>query len=337
MNHISIQDNINEIIVRYLNGEASDGDVGILLEWIKASDDNQRAFCEMEDVWYALNPAFRYDSLDLKKAQDAVFHKTKIKRINWFKLVVRYWSRIAAVVMLPLLILTIYFITRSHDEASQQFTIATNFGCIGRTELPDGSIVWLNANSSLTYPVDMAIGVRTVRLYGEGYFDVKTDKEHPFTVIAQNMTVVATGTEFNVDAYSIDASVTLTEGRVKVSGANQSIDLKPGDRVLVNGNKLEKHNDVDIDKYCGWRNGILIFDDTPLGDICNRLENIYNVEMKVDPGLSSRTFHFVIKGESLEDVLKLLEFSAPVKCTVTEGESNRISTVKRKKISISPA
>lgn len=242
-----------------------------------------------------------------------------------------FWSRVAAVAILPLLAVTIYFFHRTGNTVHQEVTLSTDYGCTSKASLPDGSVVWLNANSALVYSQDMGGDSRDVNLHGEAYFDVHADASHPFNVHTANMTVTAIGTEFNVNAYDRNTSVTLVEGKVVAADAENSVSLQPGEHLTIRDGKSVICKDVDPDRYCAWRNGILIFEDEPIHDICRRLQQIYNVEFDIDPALTGYTFRFILKGESLTEIMSLFQLTAPVVC-ITDSDSHTSDSISSPQI-----
>lgn len=317
MNHIG-NDNtdINILIARYFGGNATPEEIEILREWIEQSPENKKQFFEQQDLWEALNPSFEVLDRDVDKAQRKILVKTGIEPgvLGVLKKAITFWSKIAAVAVLPLLAITIYFLVKSENGPTPNITLSTDYGCTSMATLPDGTIVWLNANSRLEYPSDMSGKSRDVILNGEAYFDVHADEKHPFVVHNSDVSVTAIGTEFNVNAYSSNISVTLAEGKVEVDDAGNKVLMLPGEHLAIKDGHRTIVKNVDLDKYCAWRNGVLIFEDESIFNICQRLEQIYNVRFDIDPTLRDRTFRFILKGESLSEIMSLFQLTAPVEC-----------------------
>lgn len=337
MNHIG-NDNtdIDIIIARYFGGNAAPDEIERLRKWIEQSPDNKRTFFEQQDLWEALLPSFDVTDSDTEKAERRVMAKAGIKPrgSGLVRKLFVFWSRIAAVAILPLLAVTVYFLVRTGNLTDTDVTLSTDYGCTSKASLPDGTVVWINANSSLEYSQTMTGENRDVNLRGEAYFDVHADKDHPFIVHTSYMSVTATGTEFNVNAYDSNASVTLVDGKVNVADKSREVPLLPGEHLAILDGSPTVSKGVDLDRYCGWRNGVLIFEDEPIHAICRRLEQIYNVEFEIDPALTGRTFRFILKGENLSEIMNLFQLTAPVAC-VTEG--NATDTINsRQTIRITP-
>lgn len=335
-----IKHTVDSLITRYLMGNASTGEIEELRHWIESDEQHKRYFQRQQDIWAVLNPTIDINDIDAENAELKVLRKAGIasSRLAIFKKLLGYWSRIAAVVILPLLAVVGYLIYRPLEERDiADATISTSFGCLSRTVLPDGTTVWLNANSSLQYDPMMDDNVRNVILHGEAYFDVKADAKHPFNVKTPYMTVTATGTEFNVNAYDSSASVTLVDGKVSVEVESKSMTLNPGEHLAVADGRPTISNHINTEKYCCWRNGTLIFEDEPLFNICNRLQQIYDVEFDIAPELKERTFRMILNGENISEVVRFFELAAPVTCEFENLKFPDDTTKFKSRIRIMPS
>jgi len=200
-------------------------------------------------------------------------------------------------------------------------SLSTPFGGLLQTQLPDSSHIWLNANSSLEYPAVFDENQRRVVLQGEGYFEVKADKQHPFIVCTGDIDIIATGTAFNVNAYeksSVD--VTLVEGHVDVNvGANRHFVISPGERLCIRGNSAELSQDPENKRKYSWKDGKLMFNNDRLDAVLARLSQIYPVDFVIqDSSLAETRYHATFSGESIHDILHLLEIGVPMQCVPTQ-------------------
>lgn len=337
MNHIDNNPDINLIIARYLGGNATSDEIERLREWIELSPENKKDFFEQQDIWETLLPAFDVTDNDTEKAERNVLIRTGIepRKSGLIRKLLRMWARIAAVALLPILAISIYFFVRLRDSSATDITLSTDYGCTSKASLPDGSVVWLNANSTLQYSGELYGNNRDVNLRGEAYFNVHADSRHPFIVHTPYMYVTATGTEFNVNAYDDNASVTLAKGKVIVTDASDRITLLPGEHLAIRNGHPAVSRTSDLDRYCAWRDGKLIFEDDSIHTICRRLEQIYNVDFVIDPALNDRTFRFILKGENLSEIMHLFELTAPVTC-VSESNNKTDTSDSRQTILIKP-
>ena len=176
--------------------------------------------------------------------------------------------------------------------------------------LSDGSKVWLDVGSSITYPVAFSGNERKVSITGEAYFEVAHDASKPFFVTCGSMNIGVLGTHFNVNAFEDDGpdiKVTLLEGKVKVNNKNAKGLLKPGEQAVVN-NKIKILDDVDLDEVMGWKNGYFEFNNSSLQNVLNQVSRWYNVAVVYQGNNKPRQFMGEIQRDlNLSEILKILE------------------------------
>lgn len=316
---------IERLLERYFRHEATADETRALEEWVLASDANRDTFLRRRAAAQTTEQAFTPADVDTEGALREVLSFGSIGRERRR----RMWSRVgsvAAAVLLPLCIVLAVLLYRAQPSSSDSPLLAVTapFGSMVRTTLPDGTEVWLNVNSTITYPSAFDSDRRTVSLSGEAFFAVEADAEHPFVVDAGGADIVATGTQFNVNAYGVP-SVTLVEGRVDVllRSLREDVSLRPGDHMSMRGDSIIIAHDSNLRKWCSWREGVLIFDNDPMADVFERLEQIYNVSFTVhDSAIAQSRCHATFVGENINDILELLELSAPLRfvCTSADDE-----------------
>lgn len=196
-------------------------------------------------------------------------------------------------------------------------TIETPGGGQYRVNLPDGTRVWLNAASSLTYPTVFAATIREVKLIGEGYFEVAKDKSRPFIVNSNELAVRVLGTHFNISNYQTDqvSMVSLLEGSVKVALGDKSRILIPGQQACHEkaGEQLTIRP-VNIATVASWKDDLFVFEDEPLTQVMNKIARWYNVSLvyeSLDPKLSFTGT--IPRNSKISVVLKQLEATGNVK------------------------
>jgi len=195
-------------------------------------------------------------------------------------------------------------------EAGLTNTVMTPKGGQYRLTLPDGTRVWLNAASSITYPLSFAAG-RKVKITGEAYFDVATNKHQPFSVdVDGRQEVVVLGTEFNVNAYKDEENIktTLVDGSIKVKAADEVV-LRRAEQAVQGGDRqLQVSRDVDIEQVTAWKNGIFNFNHSNLHTVMLQLARWYDLDIRYEHAGPERIFHGeVTRDLQLSQVLKLLE------------------------------
>ena len=189
--------------------------------------------------------------------------------------------------------------------------------------LPDGSNVWLNAESSIKYPTAFAGEERRIEVSGEAYFEVSTDPRKPFVVQSGSQKIVVLGTHFNINNYiNEDAIVTtLLEGKVKVIANGESVNIEPNQQLTW----MKKSNTVTVSNIdptiaTGWVENEFNMHDTDLATVMRQIERWYNVEVRYEPGVNKKQTFFgsTPMNQKLSEVLKVLELSG-VKSSLTDG------------------
>lgn len=214
----------------------------------------------------------------------------------------------------------------SEHVAGAYNTITTPRGGQYKIVLPDHSIVWMNAASSLRFPVAFTGDTRTVELEGEGYFEVAHDKDKPFIVVSQNQRAIVKGTKFNVTAYRDDNSqiTTLLEGSVlvKIAG-NQAIRsdevlLHPNEQAIIHNEAITKSK-IDALAAVAWKNGKFVYNRTPLEAIMKQLARWYDVEIDYLEAVEGITFTGSIsRFENIADVLRKISLTESVRFEIKE-------------------
>ncbi len=199
--------------------------------------------------------------------------------------------------------------------------------------LSDGTKVWLNAGSTLKYPVSFAVrGNRMVQLTGEAYFEVSKDSSRPFVVNTQRQRIEVLGTHFNINSYSEEPKsvTTLAEGSVRVrplSGAMSSFVLKPGESAItdIKSTQVDK---ADMQTAMAWRKGMIYFRDAPLTEIMRQVSRWYNIEIDYNGKVPDRSFTGgIYRNADLSELLKILMLN-DIHFTLTENQNNRKLIVK---------
>ena len=171
-------------------------------------------------------------------------------------------------------------------------TLKTPRGGQFRLVLPDGTNVWLNAASSITYPTAFTGRDRKVTITGEAYFEVAAMPEKTFTVTANNADILVLGTRFNVNAYEDEkfTSTTLLQGAVLVRGKNNAHHLLPGQQALVTATDLQLIRHADVNAAIAWKNGLFSFKDADVPAVMRELARWYNVDIMYQEGIPEGTF-----------------------------------------------
>ena len=312
------ENKIEVIIVKLFSENISPDEMSSLKTWIDSSIQNKTYYEELRNIWQVTHPAFPLEEIDIAAAEKIVMNGIQERKLINSSLFV-WWQRIAAIMIVPVIMVMGYLFYKqsSHSKLIAYQEISVPFGITSKVDLPDGSTVWLNSGSKLNYPLEFSDGERNVKLFGEAFFKVHADKKNPFVVETQNVEVRATGTAFNVEAYSIDSitAVTLVEGKVNVKiEGGKKINMHPNERIVYNNISRKYQLEVTNAKHWGlWKEGILAFRDEPLSDVFKRISRTFNVNIKVKDSIVARQlYRATFEGESLDEILRLLKMTAPI-------------------------
>jgi transmembrane sensor len=196
-------------------------------------------------------------------------------------------------------------------------TIQTPRGGTYELTLPDGTKVWLNAASSLKYPVSFTGNRREVELIGEAYFEVYKDKSKPFLVKNKKLNVEVLGTHFNMNAYDEDKEVktTLYEGKVKLVNEKGSLLLKPMQQAILNTyNSSMNIKEVDSEEAISWKNGEFVFESELISSVMQKISRWYDVEVVYEGPIPAYEYVGKIsRDNNISAVLKLLSLTNTIR------------------------
>jgi ferric-dicitrate binding protein FerR (iron transport regulator) len=198
------------------------------------------------------------------------------------------------------------------NEPAAMNTLATPRGGQYQVTLPDGTIVWLNSASSITFPTAFTDKNREVALKGEAYFEVASNAKQPFMVKVNKMEVQVLGTSFNLMAYTDEQAIktTLVDGAVKVVQESKDVILKPGQQAQIDNNGDMKVVKADLDATIAWKNGLFTFNDATIEDVMRQLGRWYDMEIVYPEGIPQDHFRGeMFRNENMSSVLKILEAS----------------------------
>jgi len=232
-----------------------------------------------------------------------------------------YWMSIAALLIIAL---TLGYQTYRLSRVSD-IEINTPKGVYSKVELPDGTIVFLNSGSKMIYPTRFNGKKREVKLWGEGFFDVKKDAT-PFIVSSQRIRVKVLGTAFNFRNYPSDSLgvVTLERGAVELSLANHNkkVVLKPNEQVILNKNKAEflVKSKIDPKDFSSWKDGEFVFKSISFPELCNNLERRYNYTFVIESNkYNHETFTGKFKhGENIEQIMEIIKLNTSIQYKITK-------------------
>ena len=292
---------IDEILVRYFEGDASKDEIEKMKIWRAASPDNELEYQEFKQIWYATSDLNEIENLDIEgdlklvksRASKAV---TPIRKL-------RFLRNIAAI-MLPLLVFGMgmyFYMTNSETE--------------GIYTLSDGTKVWLNGDSKLDFPKTFDGDVRKVVLSGEAFFDVAKNPNKPFIIETQSTNIEVLGTSFNVKDDENEISVVVSTGKVKFYERENPVEmviLTPGEKGVFKDDKISKLKNRNKN-YASWHTGVFEFKNTPVKEVLQELSSYYGlIQLNKSINLDC-LFKGVFEKESKESIIETLELSCGLK------------------------
>ena len=310
-----------ELLQKYIAGNATEAEKQRVTEWIQENPENMREYMAQRKL----------HDMALWRTEPVAEENSRERKHFSLRGICMEAAKIAAV--LASCLLGTHYWTGKHQvpEDKTWQSIYVPAGQRAELMLADGTKVWLNSRSTLTFPGSFKGNIRNVKLDGEGYFAVTKNMEQPFIVETNKCNVKVLGTEFNVMAYAADSvwETSLLEGAVEilVPGSNNSgMRLEPNMMASLKGNRLVKGRIKEAD-YFLWREGLLCFNDISVRDMIEKLKLYYGVDIVVNNTriLKNRyTGKFRTK-DGVEHVLKVLKLNN--KFTYTKNDETNVITI----------
>ena len=307
-----------DILYKFFEGNASFEEEAAVKQWMEESAENRLAFLKERKL---------FDAMLLLGNEEIIKNGKKSFSINLSSLRTEL-IKIAAVVAITLGGSYFYYQSSLEKELMAMQTITVPAGQRINITLVDGTNVWLNARTSLSYPVKFGKNNRQVVLDGEAYFDVTKDKSKPFIVQTDNYNVEVLGTQFDVNAYSEtgEFETTLMSGSVKVASASdstQKITLKPNNKVYLQDGKLHVTAVDDYNPY-RWKEGLICFKNETFTSIMKDFEKYYGLTIQVK---NKNVFKYVYTGkfrqtDGIDYALRVLQ--KDIKFTYQRDDENQI-------------
>ena len=292
----SIDSEIIDYIERYL-----DKDVNLILE-NKPLDLGKKTLPEFDEF----------------EVYDHIYARMKKRKRHSLAFLLK-WTAVVLLMVGNVGYFTYNFAGRSKKPLSREVAVLKGDKII--VMLTDGSRVWLNSDTKLTYPEQFVGNERRVALEGEAYFEVKSDPEHPFYVSAGDLQVQVTGTSFNISAYPSDEEVitTLDEGQISIGRFMENAALhvmRPGQTAVYN--RVHGSCKISMNEYykeaSGWRENRLTFRNATLESVLKVLSRQFDVSFEIENDkIRGYTYNLSTKGGDLSNVLKMMESITPVR------------------------
>uniref|UniRef100_UPI003216D32D FecR family protein n=1 Tax=uncultured Draconibacterium sp. TaxID=1573823 RepID=UPI003216D32D len=279
-----IPENIEQATLHFIQANASEEESKEVLSWLKEHPGNRKKLFTEKDLWEtALLNSEKLNDIEIEQWH-LLEQKISIRQLKSQRL--KEFIRIAAMLVLALGVGWMghyFYLDGKHDRSVELKTVESIKGQIKEIFLADGTHVWLNADSKLTFPSDFTDRTRKIELQGEAYFEVASNEKNPFLVKTGNHTVKVTGTQFNICEYPEDKIIetTLVEGKVKILSGNFFRDLKPGQQSTFYTETAEiLIGEKDFDIYTAWHEGRFEFRNESVSKIFKIMERWWDVDIQ---------------------------------------------------------
>jgi ferric-dicitrate binding protein FerR (iron transport regulator) len=316
-----------EILSGYLNNSTGEAESDEAIAIMAAGESNQDLRRMLEEDWNTFAHGEADQGVNLSPLLDRIHHQIRLnEHYEVRKPVVRFmtlYSKIAAAIMIPLLAGTGFLLLRdrtSTEGIRPATSIYAPAGSRVSFVLPDGTEGMLNSGSTIAYSMPFS-KKRSVVLTGEAWFEVAPDPKHPFTIDAGDLDLSVLGTTFNVSAYPEEdyTEIVLESGKVLVSCGNykDGMVMSPSERLVYENGKVTRST-ADPSKYSSWTTGKLVFRGDGMSEVARRIERWYNVKVELmDEDLEKYSFRATFEDDSLEEVLKFLGMTSPIRYEIT--------------------
>jgi transmembrane sensor len=287
-----------QLLQKYLKGTCTPEEAILVREWLNDpdSEDQLEALAEQEwqagpagtdpvmmttgrNMWTRLLTSIR---LHDKEQRSAILQSVK-------KIAVRYWAA-AAILLVLFTGGWQYWLHRasSAKAAPAWLNIDNASSLVKHVIMPDGTHIWVNGFSSISYPEDYGMQKRLVALKGEAYFDIAADEARPFLVNSGGLQTQVLGTAFNIEAYPSESTVkiSLVKGKIAVrpvAGKQATLQLKPGQMLSFDRKKARYAlSGIPAREVQAWISGSMVFNDVPLAEALHRIEKRYDIQLRFD-------------------------------------------------------
>lgn len=294
---------IQEIMLRYLNGEATEGEAAELEQWIAENKSNKEEYDLVKTLWTETTEAALLP-VDTDKAWKSVNAQTIDRQAKIVKIFP--WKKTIAIAASIIIVAGTFYFSLRPSKTIWNETIAQSDN--KKIQLPDGTVITLRKGSRLSLPEDYDKGRRQAKLEGEAYFDVTHDEQNPFSVTTAKSYIEDIGTAFLVQSMDSIEQVTVLEGEISFTNQQQNktpLHLLAGESAILRV-ELPQRKNIDTTNLLSWKSNILIFNNTPLSLVAEDLEHYFQIDVEVAGNIKENKVTATFKDEPLEQVLREL-------------------------------
>nr|WP_319511307.1 FecR domain-containing protein [uncultured Draconibacterium sp.] len=343
-----------KLLIKYLNNQCSPSELNEVICWAKNEHLSEETKEQVLETWRTNYENFEIDDNKLNSIFDTIQHKIEADNRRELPLqkdslnysaVFKWIFRAAVILLIPVLLFLTHTISTQNEIARNNtrttidsLEVIAPLGSRTVVQLSDNTVIHLNSGSKVKYPQIFSGDHREVTLTGEAYFDVAHNEDMPFIVKTEHLNVKVLGTSFNLSAYTSENTIetTLVDGEVQLENAITGEELG----VMLPGRHTEYNIDDgaiestfgEVDKYIAWIDGKLIFEDSPITEVADKLSRMFNVDVIVKKGILDYNYTVTLIDEPLYQILDLMAIATPIKYTILPRKKNADGTYSKQKI-----
>lgn len=307
----------DKLIIKYIAGQATPEEKERILTWIEQAPENQQKYNRLKNTWVMCHLPQQKTS-----AAEARQYTRSLKRPSRFRPYIGYGIAASLILLISFSLLRKIESYKSEiaflkNQEMVNLDYRTNKGVKGKVTLPDGSVVWLNSDSELNCPGQFSGDHREILFSGEGFFDIVKNPEKPMIIKLENdLQVIVRGTKFNLASYKNDDNVSalLLSGNITVqrtrNNKREEIKVKPNEQIRILKKEMQEailSVPAVTMPILGWKDGWLIFDETPISEVLKKLERWHGITFDVrNPEILTQKFTARFHEESISQILEMM-------------------------------
>ncbi|SFF23192.1 FecR family protein [Thermoflexibacter ruber] len=296
----------DDLIAKFLAGEADNTESEAVNDWILESEKNENYFFEAQKTWEKASRSRNFRKVNT----DAAWQKWQSKEAKVVQLKPKRtavpFMQIAAAVVLLLGVSTIWYLVTKQNIEQVAFVTKEK---VDSLLLADGTQVFVNRESKITYPKEFSGKKRRVKLEGEAFFQVQSDKEKPFVVETQSTEIQVVGTAFNVKStFALQRTeVVVQEGKVLVRSGKDSLYLNAGEQVTVEKDKIQRKESIQDKNFLAYKTRLLVFEKTSLNEVIAKINALYATEIILkNKALGNCPITVTFDDASIEEIIDII-------------------------------
>lgn len=307
--------------MKHLLGEATREEEQVVKDWLNENNANQLYYDQFRKIWDSSKQLAARSTIDVEKAWKKFQLNVRDKKspvVNLGSKRFPWLSVAASVILVSGIGILFYLLIKSTPET---LTVQTTQNTLVDT-LPDGSVITLNKESTVSYPSKFKGDTRLIALQGEAFFNVVPDKEKPFVISVNDLQVTVVGTSFNIKSENGNTEVLVETGIVRITRSGNSVEIAAGEKMLLTrGAEMPAKQPVTDKLHNYYRTKEFVCDDTPLWKLVQVLNDAYDANIVIERDeLKNLRLNTTFNNESLDQILEIIHLTFDLKVTRKEND-----------------